>query len=148
VGTIITERTVIDPARPAGEREIGTLQRPMWFFDLGITTALTGQKTWHGLQPLLTLNGGAISNFESEDVGGFKVGTSFAFSYGAAVKWVPGGRFAYRADVGGQMYRINYPNRYFAPGLDGTSVLPANAGKSDWINNLSVTLGVSYHFRR
>ena len=148
LGTIASERTVLDPARPAGDRVIGTEKRPMTFFDLGITTALTGQKTWHQLQPLLHVGAGGITNFKGEDLGGFKVGTSFAFAYGAGVKWVPGGRLAYRADVGGQLYRVRYPDRYFTEGLDGTSVLPADDGRSSWINNLTVTFGVTYQFRR
>ena len=148
LGTVASERTVIDPAREAGDREVGTEKRPLTFIDVGITTALTGQKTWHELQPLLHLGVGAVTNFQGEDLGGFKVGTSFAFAYGAGVKWVPGGRFTYRGDVGGQLYRVRYPDRYFTPGLDETSVLPVDAGKSNWLNNLTVTLGVSYQFRR
>jgi hypothetical protein len=148
VGSIVTERAVIDPARAPGDRTIGTAQRPLTFVDIGVTTALTGQKTWNGLQPLVHLGAGAISAFQGADVGGFNFGTSFAFAYGTGVKWVPGGRLAYRADVGGQLYRVRYPDRYFAAGLDDSPVLPADAARSDWLNNLAITFGVSYQFRR
>jgi hypothetical protein len=149
VRTVASERTAIDPARPAGSRVLGTEQRPVTLVDVGLTLALTGQRSFHGIVPLLHTGVGAASNFAGADPGGFRFGTSFAFAYGLGARFVPRtSRLAFRADVGNTAYRVRYPDGYAAASLDGTPVLDPRARRQRYLNNTAVTAGVSYQFRR
>ena len=53
---------MIDPARPVSRRVLGIEQRPLTLADVGFSFALTGQKSWHGLVPLVHLGAGLASN--------------------------------------------------------------------------------------
>jgi hypothetical protein len=149
LGGVLADRTVIDPARNAGRRVLGSERRPLGLADVGITLGLTGQKSYRGFVPTLHGGAGLATNFAGVDPGGFKFGTRFAIAYGAGLRYVPrGSTLSLRADLGSHLYQIRYPDRYFTAGLDSTSVLPSNASKSAWTNNLSATLGVTYQFFR
>jgi hypothetical protein len=149
VATAISERNVLDPARPANQRLLGVERRPLTIADVGITLGLTGQKSWHNLVPTVHGGLGVVSNLTGSDPGGYKFGTRFAIPLGVGVRWVPqGSAWSVRADAGTYLYQIRYPDRYFAVGLDSTSVLPSDASKSKWTSNLGLTLGLSYQFSR
>jgi hypothetical protein len=149
LATVSSERSVIDPARDAGNRVIGTEQRPLTLLDVGFTFALTGAKSYRGFVPLTHAGVGVASNFRGPDVGGYRFGTAFALAYGVGGRWVPTGRrISLRGDLGWRLYQVRFPDSYFRTGLDGTSVLPAADPKSGWQNNLAITLGASYQFRR
>jgi hypothetical protein len=148
VASATTERTVIDPARPASRRVLGVEQRPLTLADVGFSFALTGQKSWHGLVPLINTGLGLATNFSGADPGGFNLGTRFALTYGAGLRVVPNGRLAFRVDAGRYAYQIRYPDRYFQPAIDSTQVLPTARSKSKWLNNAAVTVGASYQFFR
>lgn len=150
VRSVVSERDAIDPARRAGDRALGTERRPLTIADLGLTLALTGQRSYRGLVPLVHLGAGAASNFASADPGGFRFGTSLALAYGLGVRYVPGGagRLSVRVDLGQSLYRLRYPNGYATPGLDSTSVVAPQVSLSRWLNNTTLTAGLSYHFRR
>jgi hypothetical protein len=149
LGGVLADRTVLDPARSASRRVLGTERRPVALADVGITLGLTGQKSYRGLVPTIHGGAGLATNFAGADPGGFKFGTRFAIAYGAGLRYVPrGSSWSVRGDVGSHLYQIRYPDRYFTAALDSTSILPSNASKSSWTNNLSATLGVTYQFFR
>ena len=148
IATATTERTVIDPARPSSRRVLGVEQRPLTLADVGFSFALTGQKSWHGIVPLVHTGAGLATNFAGADPGGFNLGTRFALSYGAGIRIVPSGRLALRVDASRYAYQIRYPDRYFQPAIDSTQVLPTTRSKSKWLNNAAVTVGASYQFFR
>jgi opacity protein-like surface antigen len=148
VGTALTERTVLDPARPASRRVLGTERRPLTLADVGFSFALTGSKSYRGLVPLVHGGVGLVSNLKGADPGGLSLGTRFAFAYGAGLRFVPNGRWAMRADLGYHSFQLRYPDRYLQPALDSTSVLPSTHTKSNWLNNKAVTLGVTYQLYR
>jgi hypothetical protein len=148
LGSALTDRTVIDPARSRSRRVLGVERRPLTMLDIGFTFALTGQKSYHGFVPVVHTGLGFVSNLKGEDPGGLSLGTRFALAYGAGIRYVPSGRVAIRADVGYRLFQLRYPDRYFQPALDSTSVLPASHSKSNWLNNKAVTLGVTYQLFR
>ena len=147
---VFSERNVVNPALPAGGgREVGTKSWPLYLADLGITIALTGQKSFHHLVPVVGFGGGIASDFQSEDVGGFNIGTTFALNFGGGVRWVPGNSFQLRADVTDHLYQISYPDSYFSSTVaNGGSVLPRAQSPSVWKHNAAITLGASYVFFR
>lgn len=143
-------RTVIDPSRSAVARSLGERDWPTYALDLGLAMSLTGEKSWHSLMPLVSGGAGVVSDLKSgTDVGGFKFGTRFAFDWGAGLRYVPGGRWALRADVTNRLYTISYPSSYYtAPSGGGTPVLNSSQAKSSWTNHAAFTLGLAYVFGR
>lgn len=148
IATALADRTVIDPARPVATRLLGVERRPLTFVDAGFSFALTGQKSYRGLVPIIQTGIGLTTNFAGDDPGGFSLGTRFALTYGAGIRWVPSGRVAFRADLSNYAYQIRYPDRYFQPAIDSSQVLAADRSKSKWLNNTAITVGASYQFFR
>jgi hypothetical protein len=145
LGHVATERSVIDPTKSADARFVETRNVSLLFGEIGLAFSLIGAKTWHNLMP--TLNGGIglVSDFKEADVGGFKHGTTFAVSYGLGMRYVPpASRLSFRADLGSYMYSLEYPISYYTPAGDGTSVLTQATKRSQWRNNWTMTLGVTY----
>lgn len=146
---VSSERTVIDPRRPDGERVVDEASWPLYLVDVGIALNLTGWRSFHRLVPFVNGSIGIATDLKGgADVGAWKFGTPFALSLGAGIKWVPAGNLQARVDVANQLYQIKYPNSYFVEASDGTAVLGPRDGTSDWTSNLSITLGVSYLFFR
>jgi hypothetical protein len=140
-----SQRNVIDPTAPAATRQLGSQSWPVYLFDAGLSLNLTGQRTFHGVVPVVTAGGGLVSDLDkSVDADPFNLGTTFAFSFGAGLRMVPGGRFQVRADIGTYMYQLKYPTQYYVAATDNTAVLPEKQAKNFWKRNGAFTLGVSY----
>ncbi len=121
----------------------------MYMADLGLALALTGSRSFLRLVPEVRAGLGLASDFHTQpDVGNFAFGTRFAFTWGAGIRWVPGNRFQLRADVINHLYSVRYPDQYYMPAGDGTSIFPADQSRSAWLNNPAFTIGLSYLFAR
>ena len=150
VARVFSERNVVNPGlAPGAGRALGTESWPLYLSDVGITLALTGQKSFYHLVPVLSAGAGIASDFRSPDVGGFRVGTTFALNFGGGVRWVPGGSFQLRADVTDHLYQLSYPGSYFdAPTSGGDPVLGDAQPQNVWKHNAAITVGASYLFFR
>lgn len=148
LANVFTERTVIDPDLPAGQREIETRGTSLLLADIGVAMNLTGQKSWNGLAPVLQGGVGVAANFDGADEGGYEFGTPFAITFGGGVRWTRGGRVEVRADVTDYLYQIRYPDSYYTAPAGQDPVLPTEQPQNSWKHNLALTLGVSYHFGR
>jgi hypothetical protein len=149
VARVFSERRILDPTMPVDERIVASESWPLYLADLGLTFNLTGQKSFRGFVPVATVGGGIASDFQgTADVGGFRFGTAFALSYGAGIRWVPGGAYQLRLDLLDYLYQVKYPNSYFT----GSGTLPPvrseSAGQNVWTHNAAITLGGSYQFFR
>lgn len=141
-------REVINPTKPLATRNLGERAWPLYTIDGGLAMSLTGAKSWHSLVPLIKTGIGVVSDFRSKpDTGGFRYGTRFALTWGAGVRYVPGGRFQLRGDITNRLNTISYPNSYFVASSGVPAVL-TGASKSVWRNNPSFTIGLSYLFSR
>ena len=148
VARIGSSRTVLDPSKPPATRTVGQQSAPLWSADIGLGMSLTGARSWHHFVPELKAGVGLVSDFKKADVGNFKYGTRFALTWGAALRYVPGGRYQIRADITNRLNSISYPDAYFrAPTGGGTPILTGR-DKSIWRNNPSFTIGLSYLFSR
>lgn len=153
---VASERRVLDPEIPescgSADREckyLGTWRWPLYMADVGIGLGLTGARSFFNLVPELRGGAGIVTDFHTKaDVGDFAFGTRFAFTWGAGIRWVPGGRYQFRADLVNRLYSIKYPDSYYAPAPDATTVFDGNQGRSAWLNNPSLTIGISYLFSR
>ena len=154
LGRTASTRTVLDPRKPEATRNLGSQSWPLYTSDVGLSLALTGAKTYHRFIPMVRTGIGLVSDFKSKpDTGGYKFGTRFALSWGAGIRWVPGGKWQVRADWTNRLYTVAYPNSYYDPpqttgGNPVPPILAADVAKSRWTNNSALTLGLSYLFSR
>jgi hypothetical protein len=150
-----SKRHLLDPRQPKATRLLGEVDAPLLLTDLGLTINLTGQRSWHGLVPLVQFGAGVASDLKpASDVGNYKFGgtsgTTFALSLGTGVRYVPGGRFnrwEVRGDVTDYLFAIKYPGSYIST-ITTPSVLKSNASSSSWRHNAGLTLGLTYRFLR
>lgn len=154
---LATERRVIDPEAPetcagAGTQSCKFLDNyrwPVYFADAGIALNVTGARSYFRMVPQLKGGIGLATDFHTKpDVGDFAFGTRFAFHWGAGIVWAPGGRYQIRADFMNHLYSLKYPESYYRPADDNTTVLSSNQDRSSWLNNPRLTLGISYLFSR
>jgi hypothetical protein len=142
---VVNERNVIDPTKPEASRALGSLSWPVYLADVGFSLNLTGQRSWHGIVPVTFLGAGVASDAGKKvEADPYRLGTTFAISYAAGLRFVPGGRFQIRADAGTYMYQIKYPAGYYIKASDDTQVLPDSQAKSFWKRHQAYTLGISY----
>jgi len=140
-----SERNVINPLEPRATRSLGVQSWPIYLTDAGFSLNLTGQRSWHGVVPVVYTGVGLASDLDKKDEKDpFNLGTTFAFSFAGGLRFVPGGRFQVRADAGTWLYQLKYPAEYYATTSDNTTVLPANQAKNLWKRNFGFTLGASY----
>jgi hypothetical protein len=144
---IESDRRLVNPSKPAATRELGTVSRPLYSADFGLGLGLTGGKSWHHLVPETYGGVGAVSDLRSAvDSGGLRFGTRFAFTWGAGLKILPGGRWQISGDLKNRSYTFSYPEAYFLTPTGGQPVVDAKQSKSFWMNNPAYTLGLSYLF--
>jgi len=157
VSHVSSERRVLDPdlpgtcsGVPAGDcKLIDTFQWPLYFIDGGLALALTGARSFYHLVPEVKLGAGVATDFHSQaDVGQFQFGTRFAFNWGAGIRWVPGGAFQVRADLSNHLYAVKYPGTYYVPAPDKSVIFTNTQSQTAWLNNPSITIGISYLFSR
>jgi hypothetical protein len=142
-----SERTIIDPAKPAATRVLGTEKSPIYGVDVGIALGITGRKSWHHLVPQIRSGVGVLVNGASDVLDGYKFGTPFAISFGAGLKFVTGSRVQLRADVGERLFKQKNPDSFYTKASDNTAVL-TDTPRSYWTNHGLLTLGVSFLFDR
>jgi hypothetical protein len=150
-----SKRHLLDPRQPKATRMLGEVDAPLLLTDIGLTLNLTGQRSWHGLVPLVQFGAGVASDLKpASDVGNYKFGgtsgTTFALSLGTGVRYVPGGRlnrWEVRADVTDYLFALKYPGSYISTATT-PSVLKPDASASSWRHNAGLTLGLTYRFLR
>lgn len=143
---VFGQRTALDPSQTLAKRKIGTFLWPVLFADAGLETSLTGQKTWHGVMPVISIGLGAYSDFISgPDRGGYEFGTGFLFTIGGGIRWAPERRWQIRAEVYDYLHDLSYPASY--QGTTSGSVpgiLGAGASRSTYRHNLTLQIGAAY----
>ena len=147
IAYISSDRNVINPLRSGTGRDVGSRSQPLYSADVGLGLSLTGEKSWHHFVPEVGSGIGLISDFRSQpDTGGFVFGTRFLFYMSAGIRYVPGGRWQVRLDTKDRLHTLAYPQTYFVPPTGGTAVVPITQARSFWLNNPSLSLGLSYLF--
>ena len=146
---VFSERQIVDPTKPLSSRYSMPKSWPLYLLDAGLTLNLTGQKSIRHVVPVVNAAVGIASDFKSgSDAGGYKFGTTFAFSFGGGARWTPGGPFQLRADFADYLYQLSYPSTYYVKASDSTSVLRPSQPRSVWKHNVGLTVGASYLFFR
>ena len=148
LANVFSQRNIVDPTKAVAQRSLGTRNESLILSDVGLALNLTGQKSLHRLVPVLRGGIGVASDLKGADVGGYQFGTTFAFVFGAGLKYVPGGNLQLRADVTDYLYQIQYPSSYYLAPTSGGDPFLTNQARSGYKHNAALTLGGSYLFFR
>jgi hypothetical protein len=140
---------VIDPDREEGNRVVGEADAEIMGFDVRLRFSLTGDRTWHGLNPYAALGVGLawdLSGQGEEDAlllpeDQFEFGTRLVAPLGGGVRWVATDRILIRGDVAITMFQLKTPPGYRDParGLRGV-------GETEWVSGPTFSIGVNFHF--
>jgi hypothetical protein len=142
-GVVRGTRDVVNPARPEGDRVMGSADVLLTTIDVRLRLSATGARTWHGLAPFLAFGGGVV--FDTEDTSLieravldadeiFEFGTKFFAVIGPGVRWHVTRRLAVRTDLGFSLWKIDTPSGFGDPQLG----FPAVA-ESEWVSGLALT---------
>jgi hypothetical protein len=142
-------RDVKDPLLTGAARNVGERTEPFFFLDGGLALSLTGEKAWRGLNPRLHTNIGMVASLNSEyDLGGYRFGPKFIWSWGGSVRGVRAGRFEWNADLTYALWRMHYPSSYGGDGSASDESILGDGALNPWNGNLILTFGVTRAFRR
>lgn len=138
------ERNVLDPLFTGPQRNFGTRSEPLIFIDGGLSASLTGEKAWHGIAPRVFTNIGFIGSLNPDyDIGQYRFGPKFTFSYGLNIRGVTGKDWEWRADITQLNYRINYPGTYRGDGSATDESVIGDARANPWAPQTMLSFGIA-----
>jgi hypothetical protein len=141
------ERFVIDPALPPETRATGPIRNDLIFMEAGASLLLTGRKTWRGFQPYVGAMLGVAFETDITGAGEFNFGTRLALTPHAGIKWFPVQAIAFRAEVRDVIWRLRYPDSWFASVGGVAPVLnPATDKSAEWLHHPTFALSLGYTF--
>jgi len=139
-----SERDVLDYTKRAALRRVGTQNLTIWGTDVGIAVALTGDRSWHAMQPLVHLGFGIAGGLgDRPDVSHFSFSPTFTFSYGLGARWVTGRNSELRADIAWLYWQVKYPGTYRSTEGDPVAIRPSGP-MSPYTGNRAVTATWSF----
>ncbi|MFI5246133.1 MAG: hypothetical protein ACHQQR_12950 [Gemmatimonadales bacterium] len=140
---VSTTRTVLDYTKNAATRNIGTQSTTLVDANVAVAMSLTGLRTWHHLQPLVSLGVGVVgAPGDKADVSGFTLGTMLAFSYGFGVRYSTGRNSELRFDLNQYWWQLKYPDLYRSTQGDPVAIKPTG-GLSSYTANTALTIAWS-----
>lgn len=149
--SIPTTRSVVNPARIEGDRVVETADVALVTLEARLRFALTGRRTWNGLNPFIFLGAGLgfdAQGDQSEDqvIGAedrFDFGTKFLGSAGAGTRIFLTNRLAARVEGGLLLYQLGTPSGYSNPdrNLDLGEV-----PEDEWVSGTHLSIGLSFLF--
>jgi len=138
-----SERNAVDPSLPAATRSLGKVSDPLYLADAGFSFNLTGRKSWHSLVPVFGFALGVASATSTEPKDPYRFGTQFAFSTQFGIRYIPNRHYELRAMIDNIFYQNHYPAGYYQKTADTTSVLTSSTGRSSYLANTALTVGLS-----
>lgn len=155
-----SDRFVVDPRLPGGPAPVDTVDVTWLLAEAAVQFALTGARTWHGLQPYLLVGGGFLVGIDDpvsprlpapeqgEPPVRADVGVSPVVQAGAGAEWKVGERWGIAFEARDHLWRISTPDAFFQEEvLDRIedADLPAPQD-TDWTHNLGLTVTVWRYF--
>lgn len=142
-------RDVVNPARAEGDRVVEEAEVRLVLLEARLQFALTGRRTWHGLQPYTYLGGGISfdtlgdqdEDFLLEEQDRYEYGTRFTGAFGAGFRFALTDRWLLRAEGGLLLYKLGYPTgwRDADRGFE-------NVPEDEWMSGRGVSLGLAWRF--
>jgi hypothetical protein len=143
-----TSRAIYDYTKAQANRNVGTQASGLLAFDVSLGMSLTGERTWHHIQPLINLGVGVVTApGDKEDISGYIFGTQFMFSYGAGLRYSAGKNLEFRLDVNQYWWQLKYPELYRST-QGGPIAIKPNGALSSYTVNTALTLGASVRIFR
>jgi len=142
-------RQMKDPLLTGAARNVGESTRPLTIVETGLLFNITGNKAWKRLAPHVHLDlGMALGGTNRFDVGGYRFGNKFVFSYGAGTRIATGSAWEVQVDLTQSLWQYKYPQEYGGDGsVDDESIL-GRGGLSAWVGNTRLSVGLSRAFFR
>lgn len=160
IGYSPSERWVVDPRPESGTglSAVDTVGLDRVVLQGAMHFALTGARTWHGLQPYVLVGAGLVVGvgeetsevFESSDLEPFRyeMNSSPAVQAGVGVEWLIGDRFGLGLEVRDHLWQISTPDGFFRSDvLNQIEELGLPAPRdSDWTHNLEFGVTLWHYF--
>ena len=142
-------RDVIDPTPAAGPTAISEADVGHYHALVRLQAAITGRRTWNGIQPLIWAGiglRGDLEDVQNADLAiaeqyRYDTGTKFASTFGGALRVVLGERWAARLEAGAVLYRLDTPAGYSEEALGFEAV-----GQDEWVTAPTFGLSLGYRF--
>lgn len=157
-GYMNSDRYVVDPRLDSGPGVVGQVNEDVLIAEADLQLALTGARTWHGLQPYVLIGAGLVSGLKEgqssvfaspqESQYRYQLNTAPAVQAGAGVEWFLRRRLSLGIEARDHLWRIKTPSGFFEPAiLDRIRQLGVPAPKdTDWTHNLEFSAGLWYYF--
>jgi hypothetical protein len=143
-----SDRFAIDPTKTGTARQLGKKNVSLNLYDVDLALSLTGQKSFHHIVPVVSVGAGVASCGCTVANDPYTFGTPFAFTWGAGLRWIPGGRFQLTADWNHYLYQLKYPTAYYLAPTSGSAAVSSGQARSFWKGNRALTIGASLLFFR
>ena len=145
VNWIPTSRDLVDPRRLEGQRVIGSVDANLLGVDARLKLSITGQRTWHSLNPFLLAGVGLMWDLapasadeeELEENDRFEFGTAFVGQLGGGLRYFFNDHWIARTDALLHVWKLDAPAGFREAG---------DVGLSEWVNASSISFGVGYRF--
>lgn len=149
VSWIPTTRDVVDPSSLGGPRTVGSVDVQIFAMDVRFKLSLTGQRTWHNLNPFLFAGAGMAWDIAQADPvdldlaedDRFEFETAFLGVFGGGLRWFVKDPWIVRADVGLHLWKLDAPMGFRRVDRDFGDV-----GSSEWANATSISIALGYRF--
>lgn len=150
VTSLRTTRDVVNPARQEGERVVGEADVALVFLEARLRFALTGRRSWHGLQPYVMAGGGLAFDVEGvqrddvlelEERDRFEFGTKFTGSFGGGARWILTDRLTLRSELLMNLYKLDTPDGFQDPER-GFEAVP----DSEWTSARGISLALTWRW--
>lgn len=143
-----TDRLIVDPTQPEDEQTTGPVSQSLVMLDAGFLFLLTGEKTWRGLAPYLSVALGiAFGSATPQDTSGYEFGTRFTLQPGAGIRYYLGRSWYLRVEARDVLWQLRYPLSFFESQPGVPPVLPLGAGETEWTHHLWIGGAVGFAFR-
>lgn len=154
------ERAVVDPRLSGGPTVVDTVPVRWAMLEGGLQLALTGARTWHGLQPYVAFGAGLLVGVDepsSPALGApgdtaaadfrFQLNTAPVATAAGGVEWLVSERLGVSFEARDHMWRLTTPDGFFRQEiLDQieASGTPAPTER-DWVHNVELSVGFWYY---
>lgn len=146
---VSSHRQAFDPTLPPATRSLGQVNQALYLGDLGFALDLTGERTWHGVIPVMDVGLGVASASRATNKDPYDFGTQFAIRGDLGLRIVPGNGVELRLMAGPVMYQNRYPSAYFVAPVNGTGatvgapLLAQGTARSGFRTNWAYTAGLA-----
>lgn len=140
-----SDHDVVDPNAPAANRAAGTATANQIGGDASLQISLTGERTWHGVQPLVNIGIGVIAGVANHfDAGKYAPGASVVYSYGLSARMPTGKNGDFRLDLCWLIYQVRYPETFRVTTASDNVAIRATGSLTPLTTNRAITFSYTW----